>query len=122
MNKVDELIREALSKGLISVDAKQGIVYWPNGQKVSPEINSKGYLRFRIAVNGTKCHFRIHRVVYIASFGFIPEGCHIDHINGNKQDNRLCNLQPLTDSENKRKQSAMRKENRMRPQPLLFFC
>lgn len=122
MEKVDGLIRTALDEGLILADTEKGILYRSNGRRIVPEMNRKGYLRFRIRVDGRKCHFCVHRVIYIASGRSIPEGCHIDHINGNKQDNRLCNLQPLTDSENKRKQSAMRKENRMRPQPLLFFC
>ena len=120
--EVDNLIRMALDEGLILADTESGILYRPNGKRVVPEMNPKGYLRFRITIHGHKCHFRVHRVVYIALHGSIPKGYHIDHINGNKQDNRGCNLQPLTDTENKRKQVAMRRENRQRPQPLLFFC
>lgn len=119
---VDDLIRKALAEGIITADTESGVIYWANGKRVTPEMNQKGYLRFRITVGGRKCHFRVHRVIYMASKGSIPKGYHIDHINGNKQDNRIRNLQPLTDSENRRKQAWMRSENRSRPQPLLFFC
>ena len=119
--KVDDLIMRALSEGRISVDAESGTINWPDGRRVIPEMNSKGYLRFRITVDGRKCHFRVHRVVYLATHGSIPEGCHIDHINGNKQDNRACNLRPLTNRENMREAARLRRENMERPQPLLFL-
>lgn len=123
--EVDNLIRTALDEGLLIVDEKTGTIWRPTPKglrRIVPEMNGKGYLRFRFAVHGVRCHFRVHRVVYMAVHGSIPEGYHIDHVNGNKQDNRICNLQPLTDLDNKRKQVAMRNENRSRPQPLLFFC
>ena len=36
---------------------------------------------------------RLHRAVWSSAFGNIPENCHIHHKNGNKHDNRLCNLE-----------------------------
>lgn len=118
---VDDLIRKALAEGIITADTESGVIYWSNGKRVIPEMNPKGYLRFRITVDGRKCHFRVHRVVYLATHGSIPEGCHIDHINGNKQDNRACNLRPLTNRENMREAARLRRENMERPQPLLFL-
>ena len=40
-----------------------------------------------------------HRLVYLYHYGFIPS--QIDHINGDKQDNRIENLRPATQSQNK---------------------
>lgn len=58
-----------------------------------------------IICNGTKDRLRIyiHRLVWITFVGDIPEDKVIDHINGNRGDNRLENLQCISQSENLRK-------------------
>lgn len=45
-------------------------------------------------------HFGVHRIVYCWYNRIIPEGMVIDHVNNNKTDNRLKNLQPLTPKAN----------------------
>lgn len=45
----------------------------------------------------------VHRLVYETFNSEIPEGYEIDHINSVRDDNRLCNLQLLTISENRKK-------------------
>jgi HNH endonuclease len=42
--------------------------------------------------------FRAHRVIWMLRYGFDPE--FIDHINGDRADNRLCNLRNVSRSEN----------------------
>lgn len=42
-----------------------------------------------------------HRVVWALAHGHMPEG-QIDHINGKRDDNRLCNLRDVTAAENRR--------------------
>jgi hypothetical protein len=44
-----------------------------------------------------------HRMVWEAAHGPIPQGHHIHHINGDKLDNRLCNLECLTPAEHNRR-------------------
>lgn len=46
-----------------------------------------------------KYHF-IHRMQWASFFGPIPPGKDINHINGIKNDNRLCNLELVTKKEN----------------------
>lgn len=65
-------------------------------------IGNKGYLRLRVRVNGKNTDFKVHEIVAIAG-GLNPSGTTIDHINSNKLDNRLCNLQLLSRADNSSK-------------------
>ena len=66
-----------------------------------------------------KCHLRkhgqsgqktyyVHRFVWECFKGVIPEGKVIDHINNNKEDNRLCNLHLITQQQNCKKSAKDR--------------
>ena len=47
-------------------------------------------------------HYLMHRAVWAAANGPIPPGVHIHHIDGDKANNRLDNLQPLDGPEHMR--------------------
>lgn len=64
--------------------------------------NASGYLI--VSIN-SKSH-RVQRVIWMYIFGHIPDGFYIDHINGNKTDNRLCNLRLATNSQNQQNRPA----------------
>ena len=51
----------------------------------------------------TKNNYYVHRFIWECYNGLVPVGFEIDHINDNRSDNRLCNLQLVTPSENKKK-------------------
>ena len=60
-----------------------------------------GYLRVCLThYNKTLHSYYIHRLVLIAFKGYDKERMFVNHINGNKQDNRLENLEWVTPSEN----------------------
>lgn len=53
----------------------------------------------RVSVNGRE--YPAHRLIWLLVHGEFPAKF-IDHINGDRQDNRLCNLRLASDAENKR--------------------
>jgi len=59
-------------------------------------VSERGYRYIEIA--GKK--FRLHRLVYETFNGLIPDGMVIDHVNSVKTDNRLSNLEAVTQREN----------------------
>jgi len=68
---------------------------------VSPEMTKKGYLRVDLYNSkGERKHFKIHRLVADA---FIPNENNkpqVNHLDGNKQNNSITNLEWCTNAEN----------------------
>ena len=63
--------------------------------------NNYGYMRLLVRKYGCRRkHVYVHRFVWECFNGTIPEGKVVDHINDVKKDNRLCNLQLLTQQQN----------------------
>lgn len=79
----------------------------PNGsvKKLKVTINkSTGYKKVNLMWS-TKCKprktFNLHRLLYISFIENVGAEFHVDHINGDKQDNRLSNLRKATPSQNR---------------------
>lgn len=70
---------------------------WNSKTKKNLSLESRnGYKRIKIG--NSQCS--IHRLVYEAFIGEIPEGYVIDHIDGNRANNNVSNLRLITQSEN----------------------
>lgn len=59
-----------------------------------------GYIRRSKCENGKQTNQILARYVYELKYGDIAPGLEIDHINGNKLDNRIANLRAVTHSQN----------------------
>ena len=70
----------------------------------------KGYLNVGMRKHGQSGvkGYQAHRFIWECFNGLIPEGKVIDHINDNKEDNRLCNLQLITQQQNCKKSAKDR--------------
>lgn len=64
------------------------------------EITIYGYCRVTLTKNKQQHHYAVHRLVYEAFYGKIPFWMQVNHINENKTDNRLCNLNIMTPKAN----------------------
>ena len=63
-------------------------------------INQYGYYRVQLWKNSIGKMYKVHRLVYEAFNGQIPEGLQVNHINEIKTDNRISNLNLMTPKEN----------------------
>lgn len=67
---------------------------------IKPDKEEKGYCRLSIKINGKKKHFAVHRLVAIA---FIPNPNNlpqVDHIDGDKTNNKVSNLRWVSNKQN----------------------
>ena len=84
-------------------DHKDGHLYWkkvvhPNKQYlVGQEVGCIHQTGYRHVTWQGKV-YKVHRLIYLLEHGYLPK--EIDHINGNRQDNRLENLRDVTRSQN----------------------
>lgn len=109
----DEFIALNLASGQIIADCKSGKVYTTKGPGGIALAKPKelagtivnGYRVVSIRNGAVKKQCRVHRVIWIAQNGVIPEGMVVDHINNDKLDNRIENLQLLTPEDNSSKAS-----------------
>ena len=67
---------------------------------LKPQINDSGYYRVELWKQSIRKYYRVHRLVWEAFNGSIPEGLQVNHINEIKTDNRLENLNLMTCKEN----------------------
>lgn len=111
------MLEVATLRDLLRYDPRKGDLYWKGRQRsyfntdkycaswnkkyagslALHYVNPSGYRMGRIL---GKSHLA-HRVAYALHFGFWPKG-QIDHINGVRIDNRICNLRDVSHAENSR--------------------
>lgn len=88
-------------KSLIKYDPETGVLSWAvrrgsaHAGKVISTISNDGY----IVVGINRRRYQAHRVAWVVHYGEWPDG-DIDHINGDRADNRISNLRLCDDSQN----------------------
>lgn len=111
---IDDLTFARVSEAL-SYNADTGVVAWKvrrnqnaiPGKPAGNICKTTGYRK--IQVDGrTKT---AHRLAWLLSYGRYPDG-DVDHINGIRTDNRLCNLRELPRHENMQNQRAARSDSK----------
>ncbi len=70
------------------------------GKVRSVNVKPSGYCEVALSVDGKKSHRSVHRLIWESFHGKIPEGMHINHLDGVKTNNALSNLACVSAAEN----------------------
>jgi len=88
-------------QGLYSLDLNNNEVYGHKRKKYKKlKLHKYGYYYITLCKNNKIKNFLIHRLIYQAHNGTIPEKMCIDHIDNNPQNNNIENLRVATNSQN----------------------
>lgn len=94
-------------KDIDGYDGKYQVSTWGRVRSASgimkTYLNGKGYEKIGLSKNGKSNKHRVHRLVAEA---FLPNPYHlpeVDHIDGNKRNNSITNLEWVTGEENRRR-------------------
>lgn len=82
------------------VRRKNGRTLTIKGQPLKPQKNHKGYLRVRLRKEKKEKALSVHRLVATAFIANPKSKPQVNHLNGDKQDNNVLNLEWCTQSEN----------------------
>jgi hypothetical protein len=85
----------ALLRAHFSYDARSGVVLRTKDGKQVGYLNNIGYRQ--VAFKGRI--YSVHRLIWAIHHGQSPDG-EVDHINGDRSDNRICNLRLASSSQN----------------------
>jgi len=95
-------LTQELLKSLLHYDPETGVFTWLSDRgggismgDIAGGNDGRGYIRIRVMGKRHKAH----RLVWLYVYGRFPSQ-HMDHINRNPSDNRLCNLREVNDSQN----------------------
>ena len=94
-----ERIELAIEKGF-TYDEVTGKIYGVRGKEIKSKIN--GYIRLYIRNGKKELYLYGHQFAFYYKYKKIVE--QIDHINGTKDDNRICNLREVTHQQNQHNQ------------------
>ena len=90
-----------------------GLIFWANGRRKGKQAftykSKRGYHVTTFRGKDGETTLAAHRVAWLLHYGEWPSG-HIDHVNGNRLDNRILNLRDVVNAENARN-AAMTSRN-----------
>ena len=86
---------------------------------LNPGRSGSGYYIVKLYLNNVAKNLSIHRLVWIAFNGPIPEGLEINHRNEKKDDNSLANLELVTRKENNNYGTRIARSAKKRSKPVI---
>jgi hypothetical protein len=99
---------------LFDYNSGKGLLLWKKPTKlrikagmIAGTKNAKGYLNACVDARS----YMVHRLIWLYHYGKPPENS-IDHINGVRHDNRICNLRDVSNTVNTENQKRATSQNR----------
>ena len=83
------------------VSNKGQVMRATSGRLLTLTLNQHGYLHVSLMKKNKQIKATVHKLVTLAFLGSCPKGKETNHKNGNKQDNRITNLEYVTPKENR---------------------
>ena len=123
MNYAEKEIKDYDGKYLIS---NHGDVISTNYNKtgkrktMSHKIDKDGYKKIGLSKNGKVKYYMVHRLVYEAFIGEIPDGKVIDHIDGNPSNPMVSNLRLCSNKENHNFPIALKRHSKASSKPIIL--
>ena len=93
-------------RALVAYDAETGQMIGIAPGRVGSQFLADGYLRISI----DRAMYRVHRLAWLYVYGSWPEQ-QIDHINGDRADNRIANLRDVSPKQNTHNQRQAHRNN-----------
>lgn len=102
LNGINSMDEQWYIKGKYSANREGKIFSYVSGERKERKqsLIQNGYLGIELRIDGKRCFSVAHKVIWETFNGKIPDGMQINHINEDKRDNRLENLELVTPSEN----------------------
>lgn len=91
------------------------------GKLLKPFNNGCGYLHVVLYKDNKKKMFLVHRLVYASFHGKIPEGMQVNHIDEDKTNNSLENLNLMTPKQNMNWGTAIERRSKKHSKPIIQF-
>lgn len=101
MKRRTSILTAQVLRSLLSYNEESGVFHWINrvgNIRAGAIAGSKGPAGY-IAICVMKERHGAHRLAWLYVHGVFPDG-EIDHINGDKSDNRICNLRDVSHTQN----------------------
>lgn len=99
-------ISQSYIKSIFNYDPDSGVITFRHSRKPLSTMSTNGYLVARLGNE----FFMSHRIAWVIINGMIPEGVEVDHMDGDKLNNRIENLRLVSHSVNM-KNVGKRKSN-----------
>ena len=90
-------------------------------KEVIPFVSKQGYKRVNLWKNNKSKKFSVHRLVWETFNGIVPDGLQVNHIDENKLNNRLDNLNLMTHTENNNWGTGNKRRSETLKKPVLQY-